>query len=109
MKKLLSAMLILVLALSALAATAVAEGEGGTVRISTASDDKDYIVTVKDDGVGFDPNVIKDDAGRSHVGIQNIRYRFENMMHATVSLESEKDVGTTVTIRIPKNSATQEQ
>ena len=33
MKKLLSAMLILVLALSALAATAVAEGEGGTVRM----------------------------------------------------------------------------
>ena len=83
--------------------------EGGTVRISTASDDKDYIVTVKDDGVGFDPSTIEEDDGRSHVGIQNIRYRFENMMHATVSIESEKGVGTTVTIRIPKNSATQEQ
>jgi anti-sigma regulatory factor (Ser/Thr protein kinase) len=83
--------------------------EGGTVRISTASDDKDYIVTVKDDGVGFDPSTIEEDDGRSHVGIQNIRYRFENMMHATVSIESEKGVGTCVTIRIPKNSATQEQ
>ena len=83
--------------------------EGGTVRISTASDDKDYIVTVKDDGVGFDPSTIEEDDGRSHVGIQNIRYRFENMMHATVSIESEKGVGTTVTIRIPKNSATKEQ
>ena len=83
--------------------------EGGTVRISTASDDKDYIVTVKDDGVGFDPSAIKEDDGRSHVGIQNIRYRFENMMHATVSIESEKGVGTCVIIRIPKNSATKEQ
>lgn len=83
--------------------------EGGTVRISTASDDKDYIVTVKDDGVGFDPSAIEEDDGRSHVGIQNIRYRFENMMHATVSIESEKGVGTCVTIRIPKNSATKEQ
>ena len=83
--------------------------EGGTVRISTASDDKDYIVTVKDDGVGFDPSTIEEDDGRSHVGIQNIRYRFENMMHATVSIESEKGVGTCVIIRIPKNSATQEQ
>ena len=83
--------------------------EGGTVRISTASDDKDYIVTVKDDGVGFDPSAIEEDDGRSHVGIQNIRYRFENMMHATVSIESEKGVGTCVIIRIPKNSATQEQ
>lgn len=83
--------------------------EGGTVRISTASDDKDYIVTVKDDGVGFDPSAIVEDDGRSHVGIQNIRYRFENMMHATVSIESEKGVGTCVIIRIPKNSATKEQ
>lgn len=83
--------------------------EGGTVRISTASDDKDYIVTVKDDGVGFDPSAIEEDDGRSHVGIQNIRYRFENMMHATVSIESEKGVGTCVIIRIPKNSATKEQ
>lgn len=83
--------------------------EGGTVRISTASDDKDYIVTVKDDGVGFDPSTIEEDDGRSHVGIQNIRYRFENMMHATVSIESEKGVGTCVIIRIPKNSATKEQ
>ena len=83
--------------------------EGGTVRISTASDDKDYIVTVKDDGVGFDSSAIEEDDGRSHVGIQNIRYRFENMMHATVSIESEKGVGTCVIIRIPKNSATKEQ
>lgn len=83
--------------------------EGGTVRISTASDDKDYIVTVKDDGVGFDPSAIEEDDGRSHVGIQNIRYRFENMMHATVSIESEKGVGTCVIIRIPKNSTTKEQ
>ncbi len=83
--------------------------EGGTVRIFTASDDKDYIVTVKDDGVGFDPSAIEEDDGRSHVGIQNIRYRFENMMHATVSIESEKGVGTCVIIRIPKNSATKEQ
>lgn len=83
--------------------------EGGTVRISTASDNKDYIVTVKDDGIGFDPSAIENDDGRSHVGIQNIRYRFENMMHATVSIESEKGVGTTVTIRIPRKSATQEQ
>lgn len=83
--------------------------EGGTVRISTASDDKDYIVTVKDDGVGFDPSAIEEDDGRSHVGIQNIRYRFENMMHATVSIESEKGIGTCVIIRIPKNSATKEQ
>ena len=83
--------------------------EGGTVRISTASDDKDYIVTVKDDGVGFDPSAIEEDDGRSHVGIQNIRYRFENMMHATVSIESEKGGGTCVIIRIPKNSTTKEQ
>ncbi len=76
--------------------------EGGTVRISTASDNDSYLVTVQDDGVGFDPSAIEADDGRTHVGLQNIRYRFENMMHATVSIESAKGVGTTVTIRIPK-------
>lgn len=78
--------------------------EGGTVTISTRKDAENYIVTVADDGVGFDPAANFADDGRSHVGLSNIRYRFENMMHATVTVESTPSVGTTVTVYIPVSS-----
>lgn len=75
--------------------------EGGTVTISTRKDAQNYVVQVSDDGVGFDPNAALAEDGRSHVGLANIRYRFENMMHAKVTVESTPDVGTTVTVYIP--------
>ena len=75
--------------------------EGGTVKLSTRKDDKNYIIRVEDDGIGFDPAEALSEDGRSHVGLANIRYRFETMMHARVNVESTPGVGTTVTVYIP--------
>lgn len=75
--------------------------EGGTVKISTCKRGNQYIITVADDGVGFDASTAFENDGRSHVGLSNTRYRFNNMMHAEVSVESTPSVGTTVTVCLP--------
>lgn len=75
--------------------------EGGTVKLSTRKDNQNYIVCVEDNGIGFDPTAALSEDGRSHVGLSNIRYRFETMMHARVTVESTPSVGSTVTVYIP--------
>ncbi len=78
---------------------------GGTVKISTYETDDEFVITVEDDGVGFDVNEKKDD-GRSHVGIINIKRRLKTMLSAKVEIKSVINEGTTVKIRIPKREDT---
>ncbi len=75
--------------------------EGGTVKIKTYETGSYNIVCVEDDGVGFDVNEKKND-GRSHVGVTNIKKRLEVMLNAYIEIQSEINVGTKVTIKIPK-------
>ncbi len=58
-------------------------------------------IIIKDDGVGFDTSKQKND-GKSHIGISNVRKRIEMMMNGTLQVESIPEMGTKVTIRIPK-------
>ena len=74
---------------------------GGKVVISTEEDENNYIVKVSDTGCGFDPSVPKND-GKSHVGIENVRQRLSNMCDGSLTIESERGVGTLAIIRIPK-------
>ncbi|MCQ2399678.1 MAG: histidine kinase [Clostridia bacterium] len=75
---------------------------GGTLIISTESDGKNAIITVKDDGVGFNVNVAQTKDGRAHVGISNAKARLKSMVNGVVDVKSEIGEGTTVTIKIPK-------
>lgn len=78
--------------------------EGGTVTVSSREDEKYFIITVRDDGVGFDtenPDLAPSET-HAHIGTQNVRERLENMVNATMNIESKIGVGTTVTIKIPK-------
>lgn len=78
--------------------------EGGTVTVTTAEDDSFYIITVTDDGVGFDvqnPDLAPND-DHAHIGVNNVRERLENMVNAEFIIESEISKGTCVTIKIPK-------
>ena len=76
--------------------------DGGTVTLSTYAEPDAYVIRVQDDGVGFNPQAQPKEDGRSHVGLQNIQYRFASMLHATMEIESQENVGTTVSVRIPK-------
>lgn len=72
----------------------------GTLTIRSERQEDTAVVTVIDDGVGFDVAKEKDD-GRTHTGIQNVRSRLEAQCNGRLEIESEKGVGTTVTITLP--------
>ncbi|WP_458862740.1 sensor histidine kinase [Acidaminobacterium chupaoyuni] len=75
--------------------------EGGVVRIASAETADAYVVTVTDDGVGFDPTKELAD-GRSHIGIANVRGRLEAMCGGALTVQSIPGRGTVTTIKIPK-------
>ncbi|MBE6913024.1 MAG: hypothetical protein E7473_10920 [Ruminococcaceae bacterium] len=76
--------------------------KGGTIRVVSYETDTHYCVTVEDDGVGFDTDVLLDE--RKHVGIRNIRGRLKAMVNGTMEIESTEGVGTRVLITIPKEA-----
>lgn len=78
--------------------------EGGTVTITTEETDNFYTIVIEDNGVGFDtenPDYTPND-NHAHVGLKNVKNRLEMMVNADVVVQSELDVGTTITINIPK-------
>lgn len=76
--------------------------EGGTVTIRTEETESAYLVTVADDGLGFQAGPKED---RPHIGIENVRGRLAALCHASLNIESVPGMGTTVTISIPKEEA----
>ena len=74
---------------------------GGTVRICASETERCYLVTVSDDGVGFDVPKTIDDGGR-HLGIKNTRYRIREMVGGSLEIVSAPGKGTTVSITVPK-------
>jgi LytS/YehU family sensor histidine kinase len=77
--------------------------EGVTVKISTKKEDANFIVSVADDGVGFDPTATKND-GREHVGLKNSEERIQTMCGGKLLIHSEIGKGTTVQIVIPEEA-----
>lgn len=78
--------------------------DGGTVTVTTSEDEKNYIIKIQDDGVGFDvqnPDM-KPSEAHTHIGVNNVRERLTNMVNAEFIIESQIDIGTCVTIKIPK-------
>ena len=73
---------------------------GGTVRIATCKEGDSIVIRVCDDGAGFDMEEKNDSTERVYVGIQNVQTRLQKLLHAKMSVKSEKNNGTTVTIRI---------
>ncbi len=77
--------------------------EGGTVRVSSEEKEDAYIISIRDDGVGFDPQNPPPPVLRSHgIGMKYAIERIKTMVNGEVKVESEPGRGTTVTITIPK-------
>lgn len=73
---------------------------GGTVKVSTRKYKDEYLVTVKDDGIGFDTTKpLSED--RSHIGLDSIDKRLKYMINGSLSIDSKLGVGTKATIHIP--------
>ena len=80
--------------------------EEGIVRVSTRQSDGFHEIVISDNGIGFD-TAASYSGDVSHIGINNVRERIEKMCAGTMTVESEIDKGTTVTIRIPKTEMKQ--
>lgn len=72
---------------------------GGTITIATQETEKNVIITVKDNGVGFEENEVTD---KIHVGLYNVKKRLSDMCDGTLELKSKKGEGTAVTVTLPK-------
>ena len=72
----------------------------GLVTVYTAREADAHRITVQDNGVGFDGKQLAalDD---SHIGLQNVKERVEQMCGGTMILQSEIGKGTSVTLLIP--------
>lgn len=75
--------------------------EPGTITISTRESESEFVITVEDDGVGFDTSAKLSDS-RTHVGLENVSKRLEAICSGFCDIASESGKGTTVTIHIPK-------
>lgn len=71
----------------------------GTIILRTRDTGASIVITVEDDGVGFDMAELDKPTS---VGIRNIRFRLEQLVNGTLELQSRVGIGTTATITIPK-------
>jgi two-component system nitrate/nitrite sensor histidine kinase NarX len=61
------------------------------------------IAQVRDAGPGFDPSAVRPDRGR-HVGLGLLRER-ARLSGGSLDVDSQRGVGTTLTLRLPRPSA----
>lgn len=71
----------------------------GTIILHTRDKGDNIVITVEDDGVGFN---IEELNKEKSVGLRNIRFRLYHLVNGTLDIVSEVGKGTTVTITIPK-------
>ena len=68
--------------------------------------DKDRIVlTVADDGAGFEPSIVEQRVAEGHIGLASLQARFDSMGGA-MAVESKIGQGTVVTVSSPPEPAT---
>lgn len=69
------------------------------MRIAVAQEEKKYLITVSDDGRGFDVS-----SASQSMGLTNMRHRTQ-LLQGTIQFNSVINTGTTVAIRLPVKSA----
>ena len=72
---------------------------GGTVTLTTKYDKGYAVITVRDDGVGFDVKKLGEKS--DSVGMENAMSRLKYMMNGIMTIHSTPGEGTVVEIRIP--------
>lgn len=77
--------------------------EETTIKISSEETDSEYIISVNDNGPGFD--VTQEPSNdRAHIGLKSVENRLAKMVNGTITIQSTVGVGTNVLITIPKNT-----
>ena len=77
--------------------------EHGIVEVTTKQTKSDYVITISDNGVGFDAEKPLTSDG-THIGIKNVSERLKEMCSGTLTIDSRIGEGTVVTIKISRRS-----
>lgn len=78
--------------------------EGGTVMVRSFQNEDSFMIQVEDDGVGFDFETTMEEVKsnqRDSTGLFNLIFRLEKLLKAHVTVESQMNVGTRITVSIP--------
>ena len=76
--------------------------KNGWVSVSTYKDGDYHVISICDNGIGFDVDkMIEDTRNGDHIGVRNVRDRIIDMTGGTFTLESVIGEGTSITMRIP--------
>ncbi len=79
---------------------------GGALTIRSELTEGNVVISVIDDGVGFDPLEKKND-GKTHIGIENVRQRLMLQCGGTVDIQSEIGGGAIVKLILPQKGREQ--
>jgi len=74
---------------------------GGKISIATYKTDDKIIITIIDDGEGYDVTQNPSECESKGVGLENVKVRLSAIVGGTLEIESEINKGTKVTITIP--------
>jgi sensor domain CHASE-containing protein len=74
---------------------------GGTVALTVDENENAYIITVEDDGVGYNASATQR-RERKPIGIINVRQRLKEQCGGTLEITGNPGQGTRVVVRIPK-------
>lgn len=81
------------------------KANGGTIIIRSRQMDGKIILSVQDDGVGFEESAKEADFDqREHHGLHNVRTRAEKMLGGSLRIHSDPEQGSTVTLEFPVNN-----
>lgn len=75
------------------------KAEGGTLILHTRREDDKIIITVKDNGLGFEESApFSKDDHHTHIGLNNVRTRLKKMMNGQLVVNSIPGEGTVATV-----------
>jgi two-component system NarL family sensor kinase len=78
----------------------VKHADASCIHATVGRDDGSVFVTIRDNGVGFDPSAVEPRAGEGRFGLFSIRERMD-FIGGRLEIESEPERGTRATIIAP--------
>ena len=77
----------------------------GMIRVAACREGSEHLIVIEDNGVGFEELPAKG-SDETHIGIDNVRERLEQMCGGTMTIDSRPGEGTRVVLRIPVREET---
>lgn len=75
---------------------------GGNILIRSVRKENSIILSIQDDGIGFEAAALKSDfEQREHHGLANVRSRVEKMLGGSLQIDSHPERGSIVTMEFP--------